>query len=298
MPAKLGAAELNYDSASLVLREESSPRASGNKGGSGVPTALITGASSGLGEQFAYALAQQKYDLVLTARRADRLAAVAGKARKLGAGMVKVISADLARRDTPTEIFTQIEALRLHIDYLVNNAGFGTSGRFDRLPLARELEELDLNVSGLVAMTRLFLPAMVARHRGTIINVASTAAFQALPFMATYAASKAFVLNFTVALAGELAGTGVKVSALCPGPVRTEFQAVAKNEHGRLPSFAYLEAETVVAQGIAAAESGRSVHIAGVINFLTAQSTRLMPRALINFVSRRIYRPNADTPAP
>jgi short-subunit dehydrogenase len=261
-----------------------------------VPTALITGASSGLGEQFAYALAQQHFDLVLTARRADRLAEVAGKARKLGAGMVEVMDADLGRRETPDDIFKQVEALRLHIDYLVNNAGFGTSGRFDHLPLERELEEIDLNICGLVAMTRLFLPSMVERKSGTIINVASTAAFQALPFMATYAASKAFVLNFTVALAGELAGTGVRVSALCPGPVRTEFQAVANNEHGRLPTIAYLEAETVVAQGIAAAASGRTVHIAGLINFVIAQSTRLMPRALINFVSRNIYRPNADAP--
>ena len=262
-----------------------------------MPSALITGASSGLGEQFAYALAKRNFDLVLTARRGARLAAVAAKARKLGASMVEIIEADLARREAPAEIFGRIEELRLHIDYLVNNAGFGTSGRFDRLLLERELEEIDLNVSALVAMTRLFLPAMVERNHGTIINVASTAAFQALPFMATYAATKAFVLNFTVAIAGELAGTGVKVSALCPGPVRTEFQAVAKNEHGRLPSFAYLEAETVVAQGIAAAENGRSMHIAGVINFLTAQSTRIMPRALINFVSRRIYRPNAEPPS-
>jgi len=262
-----------------------------------VPSALITGASSGLGEQFAYALAQRKYDLALTARRGDRLAAVASKARKLGASMVEVIEADLAQRSASAEIFARVEALHLHIDYLVNNAGFGTSGRFDRISLERDLEEIDLNVSAVVAMTRLFLPAMVERNSGTIINVASTAAFQALPFMATYAASKAFVLSFTVALAGELAGTGVKVSALCPGPVRTEFQAVAKNEHGRLPEFAYLDAETVVAQGIAAAENGRSVHIAGVINFITAQSTRLVPRSLINFVARRIYRPNADAPS-
>lgn len=263
----------------------------------GVPLALITGASSGLGEQFAYALAQRKYDLVLTARRGDRLAAVADKARQLGAVRVEVIEADLGRREAPSQVFAKIESLQLHIDYLVNNAGFGTSGRFDQLPLDRELDEIDLNVSALVAMTRLFLPAMVARNSGTIINVASTAAFQAVPFMSTYAATKAFVLNFTVGLAGELTGTGVKVSALCPGPVRTEFQAVAKNEHGRLPSIAYLEAETVVAQGITAAENGRSFHIAGTINFITAQATRLMPRAFINYVSRRIYRPNADLPS-
>jgi short-subunit dehydrogenase len=263
-----------------------------------VPTALITGASSGLGEQFAYALAQQKYDLILTARREDRLATVAANARKLGAKLVEIIPADLAQRDAPADIFRQVEKLRLDIDYLVNNAGFGTSGRFDRLPLERELEEIDLNVSGLVAMTRLFVPVMVERGSGTIINVASTAAFQPIPFMATYAATKAFVLSFTEALAGELTGTGVKVSALCPGPVRTEFQAIAKNERGRMPKFAYLEAETVVAQGIAAAESGRTVHIAGVLNFLAAQTTRVVPRALINFVARRIYRPDDETQTP
>jgi uncharacterized protein len=257
-------------------------------------TALITGASSGLGEQFAYALAGRKYDLVLTARREDRLAATAAKSRQIGAGRVEIIAIDLSKRSAPQEIFDRLAALPLQIDYLVNNAGFGTSGRFADLPIERELEEIDLNVTGLVAMTRLFLPGMVARKQGTILNVASTAAFQGLPFMSTYAATKAFVLSFTEGVAGEVVGSGVKVSALCPGPVKTEFQGVARNEHGRVPSIAYIDAATVVAQGIAAAEKGRAVYISGAINFVGAQATRFLPRSLINRMARNFYRPKAD----
>jgi uncharacterized protein len=259
-----------------------------------MPTALITGASSGLGEQFAYALAGRKYDLILTARREDRLSATAARARELGASRVEIIAIDLAKRTAAQEIYDRLATLPLQVDYLVNNAGFGTSGRFADLPLDRELEEIDLNVTGLVAMTRLFLPGMVERKRGTIINVASTAAFQGLPYMATYAATKAFVLSFTEGVAGEVADSGVKVMALCPGPVKTEFQAVAHNEHGRLPSFVYIDAATVVAQGISAAENGRTVYIAGVINFVGAQATRFLPRALINRMARGFYRPVAN----
>jgi uncharacterized protein len=256
-------------------------------------TALITGASSGIGEQFAYALAAQKYDLVLTARREDRLEAVAASARKLGAGHAAIIAIDLGRRGTPAEIHTRLEAAGIEVDYLVNNAGFGTAGRFAALPLEREIEEIDLNVTALVALTRLLIPAMVARRHGTIINVASTAAFQAVPFMTTYAATKAFVLSFTEGLAGELAGSGVGVLALCPGPVRTEFQAVARNQKALVPSFVYLDAATVAAQGIAAAASGRTVLINGAMNFTMAQATRFVPRALISLIARRIYRPAA-----
>lgn len=258
-----------------------------------MPTALITGASSGIGEQFAYALAAQKYDLVLTARREGRLNAVAARARELGASRVEIIALDLGQRGTPAEIHGRLEVARIEVDYLVNNAGFGTAGRFDTLELARELDEIDLNVTALVALTRLFIPAMVERRRGTIINVASTAAFQAVPFMTTYAATKAFVLSFSEGLAGELAGCGVGVLALCPGPVRTEFQAVARNQKALVPSFVYLDAAAVAAQGIAAAASGRTVLINGAMNFTMAQATRFVPRGLINFIARRIYRPVA-----
>jgi len=260
-----------------------------------VATALITGASSGLGEIFAHQLARHKFDLVLTARREGRLGSVALKARKFGAARVEIIPADLSRRGAAEEICLELTKRGTAIDYLVNNAGFGTSGRFDHLPLERELEEIDLNISALVALTRLLLPAMVERRNGVIINVASMAAFQAIPYMSTYAATKAFVLSFSEGLVGELAGSGVRVLALCPGPVKTEFQAVAGNESGRVPSFVYVDAETVVAQAIAAAASGRMMHIPGVFNLMTAEFTRLIPRALLNRITRRIYRPEGDS---
>ena len=256
-----------------------------------MPTALITGASSGLGEHFAYALARLNYNLVLVARRKDRLEAVAAHARELGAGPIAIIVSDLSRREAPREICDQLTASKTPIDYLINNAGFGTNGPFDQLALDRELEEIDLNVTALVALTRLLLPPMIERHAGTIINVASTAGFQPLPYMSTYAATKAFVLSFTSALAGELVGTGLRVLALCPGPVATEFQSVAKNEHRRMPKFAFVSAEKVVADGLAAAASGRTVYIPGLPNFIAAQSTRFVPRAVIGFFARRMYKP-------
>jgi hypothetical protein len=252
--------------------------------------ALITGASSGIGERFAYALASQNHDLVLLARREDRLNAVAGKARQLGAGRTEIIAVDLARAGAPLELQARLASASIEIDYLINNAGFGTTGRFDRLPLAREIEEIELNVTALVALTRLFLPPMIQRRRGTIINVASTAAFQSIPYMATYAATKAFVLSFTEAIGAESASSGVRILALCPGPVRTEFQAVAKQENARMPSFAYLDPDTVVKQALAAVERGRRVRINGVMNAAAAIGVRLFPRALTTAIAGRIYR--------
>jgi short-subunit dehydrogenase len=258
-----------------------------------LPTALITGASSGLGEQFAYALGREHHDLVLVARREDRLAAVAGHARSLGAGSVRTVRADLAQRETPAALHEQLVSDGVHVDYLVNNAGFGTTGKFHRLELARELEEIDLNATAVVAMTRLFLPAMVERRRGTIINVASTAAFQATPYMATYGATKAFVLSFSEALAAELAESGVTVMALCPGPVRTEFQKVANNERARFPSFFWVEAERVVEEAIAAAASGQSLCVSGALNNALVIASKLAPRALSARIGRSLLRPAA-----
>lgn len=258
-----------------------------------MPTALITGASSGLGEQFAYALGREHYDLVLVARREDRLSAVASRARSLGAGALHTIRADLAQREAPAAIHEQLRTDGLQVDYLVNNAGFGTTGRFHRLDFARELEEVDLNVTAIVALTRLFLPAMVERRRGTIINVASTAAFQATPYMATYGATKAFVLSFSEAVAAELAGSGVTVMALCPGPVRTEFQKVANNERARFPAFLWTAAEQVAEQAIAAAASGQSLCVAGAFNSALAIASKFAPRGLSARIGRSLLRPAA-----
>jgi short-subunit dehydrogenase len=253
-------------------------------------TALITGASSGIGEKFAYELARQHYDLVLVARRQERLNVVARKAKDLGSNRTEIVPIDLGRFGAPLELQAHLAAASIEVDYLINNAGFGTTGRFDRLPLQREIEEIELNVSALVALTRLFLPAMIERRHGTIINVASTAAFQPIPYMATYGATKAFVLSFTEAVSVEARGTGVRILALCPGPVRTEFQAVAKNENGLMPSFAYLEPEAVVKEAVTAAERGKRVRINGVMNRVGAVAARLFPRALVTSIAGRIYR--------
>ncbi|HTW87590.1 MAG TPA: SDR family oxidoreductase [Candidatus Binataceae bacterium] len=254
-------------------------------------TALVTGASAGIGEEFAYALARERYELVLVARREARLAEVAEKARVFGSGKVLTIAADLSRRETPAAILRQLTEQNVAIEYLVNNAGFGTHGRFSELPLEREFEEIDLNVGALVALTRLFVPAMVARRHGTIINVASTAAFQALPYMATYAATKAYVVSFSLAMAAELRGTGVTIMALCPGPTHSEFHAVAGIAQVRMPEFMFMDAKTVAAQGIAAARRGKALHINGKLNRALAESNRVSPRTFVTRMVARFYRP-------
>src|ERR1700730_13265935 len=203
-------------------------------------TALITGASSGLGEEFARQLARENYDLVLTARREDRLQAVAAEAMKLGSSKVEVIASDLGNADAAIKLHRQVAERGIEIECLVNNAGFGTHGIFNKLPLDREIEEINLNVTALVSLTRLFVEGMVSLKHGTIINVASTAAFQPLPYMAAYAATKAFVLNFSEAVALEVRREGVTVMALCPGPTRTGFQGTAGVEGSSVPSFAYM----------------------------------------------------------
>jgi len=181
----------------------------------------------------------------------------------------------------------------LEIECLVNNAGFGTHGIFHKMPLEREVEEINLNITSLVSLTRLFIDGMVARRRGTIINVASTAAFQPIPYMATYAATKAFVLNFSEAVALEVRGAGVTVTALCPGPTRTEFQGTAGVASSSFPSFAYMDAKTVVAQALAAAKRGKAVRINGIMNQVMAQSTRFTPRSIVARISGVMFKGDA-----
>lgn len=253
-------------------------------------TALITGASSGLGEEFALQLAREKFNLVLVARREDKLKSVAERAHGLGAARVSIVTADLSHSGAAEDVHRRAVAECGEIGYLVNNAGFGTNGRFDSLPLDRELEEIDLNIASLVALTRVCLPAMIARRQGIVINVASTAAFQPVPWMATYGATKAFVLSFSEAVAEELRGTGVTITALCPGPTRTEFQSVAHNGDASFPAFAYMDAATVVRQAIAAARDGKAVKINGTMNLLMAQTPRVVPRALVRRVAGSMFR--------
>jgi short-subunit dehydrogenase len=253
--------------------------------------ALITGASSGIGEQFAYALARERYALALTARREDRLQAVAAQAQKLGAPATHIFVLDLARPSAPAELYGEVTSAGLELDLLVNNAGFGTHGRFDHLALERELEQIDLNIRALVALTRLLLPGMIAARRGTIINVASSAGFQAVPYMATYAATKSFVVNFSLALHQELRETGVHVMALCPGATRTEFQSVAGTD-GTMPSFVYMDAKTVVAQALRAARAGRAMRINGALNIMATEAQRIAPRTLVARIAGMFFRPS------
>ena len=256
-------------------------------------TALITGASSGLGEEFARQLARENYDLVLTARREDRLKAVAVEAIKLGSTKVEVITSDLMQPGAASKLHQEVVRRGIEIEVLVNNAGFGTHGIFHKMPLEREIEEINLNVASLVALTRLFVDGMVARRRGTIINVASTAAFQPIPYMATYAATKAFVLNFSEAVALEVKASGVTVLALCPGPTRTEFQGTAGVETSSFPSFAYMDAKTVVAQALASAKRGKAVRINGLMNQVMAQSTRISPRSVVARIAGAMFKGDA-----
>jgi short-subunit dehydrogenase len=244
-------------------------------------TALITGASAGLGREFAKLAAQDGHDLVLVARRRsrmDELASELGAAHGVG---ITVIDADLGDRATPLQIVDRVQAAGLQIDILINNAGFGSHGAFAEAELARQLEMVDVNVRALIELCHLFLPGMLARRRGRILNIASLAGFVPGPMMATYYASKAFVLSFTEALATELQGTGVTATASCPGPTATEFGTVSRNEATNLFRRNAATAVSVARHGYKAMLAGQVVAIPGFKNKLTAQSLRVAPRSVV-----------------
>lgn len=238
------------------------------------PVTLITGASAGLGAEFARQCASRGEALALVARRRDRLDALAGQLD----GEVHVFAADLALADAAASLVDQVEAEGLVVDTLINNAGFGLGGKFVRLPLERQREMIDLNVRTLTELCRLVLPGMVERGRGGILNVASTAAFQPGPNMAVYYASKAYVLSFSEALHHELKGTRVKVTALCPGPTATEFFDVAGVSGSILARFA-APGEGVVRAGLRGLDRNKAIVVPGLTNKLSAGSSRFLPRA-------------------
>lgn len=247
------------------------------------PVTLITGASAGLGAEFARQCAARGEALVLVARRRDRLEALA---MEVG-GDVHVIAADLAQPHSAASLIGQVEAEGLTVDTLINNAGFGLAGKFADRPLDRQSEMIDLNVRTLVELCHLVLPAMRERGRGAICNVASTAAFQPGPNMSVYYATKAFVLSFTEALHHELKGTGIRVSALCPGPTATEFGEVAGSKSPALERIKG-EAPQVVRAGLAGLDRNKAVVIPGWPNKVTAQAHRFLPRATIRRIVGRI----------
>jgi uncharacterized protein len=247
------------------------------------PVTLITGASAGLGAEFARQCAARGEPLALLARRRDRLEALKAE---IG-GEVHIFAADLALPGAPASLVEQMQAEGLEIGTLINNAGFGLAGRFDRQEPARQSAMIDLNIRAVTELARAVLPAMVARGGGGILNVASTAAFQAGPNMAVYYATKAYVLSLTEALHQELKGSGVRVSALCPGPTATEFFDVADVKGGVLQRLA-ADAPSVVRAGLKGLDRNQAIVIPGLRNRIGAQANRILPRAAMRRIIARI----------
>lgn len=243
-------------------------------------TALITGASSGIGLELAKLFAKDGYRLALVARSRQKLDELAGQFEKQYGIAVVVIGEDLALPGSPQVIYEKLLKENIQIDTLVNNAGFGLLGEFGKSDLSGYLEMIQVNITSLTRLTRLFLPSMIARKSGQILNVASTAAFQPGPYMAVYYASKAYVLSFSLALREELSGTGVYVSALCPGPTKTGFQNRAGIENIRLlKQLSNMTAGEVAEFGYRKFQQNKPLIIPGFLNKIGAASSRLMPRA-------------------
>jgi hypothetical protein len=243
------------------------------------PVTLITGASAGIGAELARVFAEHGHELVLVARREDRLAALADEIAKGGRPRPIVLMADLGQRDAVAKIEAQLSLLDLEPAIVVNNAGFGLLGRAAMLSRDEQLAMIDLNIRALTELSLAFLDS-IARHRGGILNVASIAAFMPGPGMAVYYASKAFVLSFSEALHQELSDRGVRVTALCPGPVPTEFQARA-GLGDRMPNVLSLPAERVARIGYDGFMRGKRVVVAGTGNRIAISLLRFMPHALL-----------------
>jgi hypothetical protein len=248
---------------------------------------VVTGASSGLGEEFARQLAKRGYDLVLVARRRELLDTLAAQISDAAGAKAEVIEADLSRTEGVAKVEERLAAGDVQL--LVNNAGFGTHGEFHELPLDRELEEIDVNVRALTRLTHAALGPMVRSKGGAVINVASTGAYQPVPYMATYAATKAYVLYFSEALHEEVRPHGVSVTCLCPGPVKTGFQATAGVSAERL-RVGWTKPADVVASALNAAKAGSAITVPGVMNKLTAALPRFVPRFMVRKVSGAMFK--------
>jgi short-subunit dehydrogenase len=254
-------------------------------------TALITGASSGIGADIARSLARRGHGTVLVARRTERLEQLADELRTEHGVRAETLGCDLADATARDRLAGQIEELGLTVEVLVNNAGFGSGGLFQRLDQERELEMVRLNIETVVALCGRYVPQMVERDRGAVLNVASTAAFQPLPRQATYSASKAFVLAFTDALHADLMGTGVTATSLCPGPVKTEFADTAgiAEEASGLPELFWTDSGDVAEEAVKALERGKRVVVPGKFNQATAFGGQHAPRGLLLRVGSRVY---------
>ena len=254
--------------------------------------ALVTGASAGIGLALAELLAESKANLVLTARRTDRLAEIAAKLHTKHGVKVEICGADLTRSDAPENIHAFTAGRNIEVELLVNNAGFGAFGFVHGIPAQTMLDMVQVNCSAVVHLTRLYLPGMVERKHGDVMIVSSIAAFQGLPLNAVYAATKAFDLLFAEATAEEVRRFGVNVSALCPGTTTTEFQEVAKQ-----PDRVFRNAETaekVARVGLEGLAKGKSYVISGARNRLMIETERLAPRRFITQMAGKMMRDTKD----
>lgn len=251
--------------------------------------ALITGASAGIGRALAEQLAAGATNLVITARRQERLEQLARQLTSKHGVRVETFAADLGEPAAPDAIHSFTEGRSIAVDLLINNAGFGAHGEFQRLDRARQLEMVQVNVAAVVHLTHLYLPAMIERRSGDILIVASTAGFQGVPYITTYAATKAFDLLFAEALAEEVRPYGVRVCALCPGSTATEFHSVARQtiSGSRIKE----SADKVARVGLEALAHGKSYVISGVHNYLSTHSQRLAPRRLVNRMAGKMFKP-------
>ena len=253
-------------------------------------TVLITGASSGIGLELARCFAAEGCRLILLARNTAALEALAGELRQHHQIETIVLTADLSRPETPGNVFQELQGRGIAVDVLVNNAGFGAHGEFAGLQLQRQIEMLQVNVAALIHLTGLFLPGMIERRRGGVLNVGSVAGFLPGPGMAVYYATKALVLSFSEALAEELDGTGVTVTVLCPGPTETNFGQVARGQKTRRLKTHKMTAEAVARQGHRAFRRGKLVAVPGWQNRLLVILIRIVPRHLVRRLAKAFNR--------
>jgi uncharacterized protein len=260
-----------------------------------MPTALITGASMGIGEEFAQQLAQKGYDLILVARSTDKLQAIAADLKNRHSIKAQVITADLTLPQACLKVFEQVQADGTAVDLLINNAGFGDYGEFSQSDGPKQTAMMQLNVQALVDLTHLVLPTMQARKSGTIINVASIAAFQSMPYLAVYAATKAFVLSFSTALWAETKDQGIHVQCLCPGATESNFDVVSGLDSAfanskNTPKIA--TAASVVQESLSALDRKQVVVVtSGPTNRIIAGLGKMLPQEMVAMMTAKIFHP-------
>jgi uncharacterized protein len=258
-------------------------------------TALITGASYGIGAGFVEALAARGMNVILVARSAEQMKILAQDAAAKHKVRTETIVADLSKPGAVEAVKAEVERLGLPVDLLLNNAGFATHGYFESLPPERERDEITVNITALVGLTHAFVPAMLKRGGGAVINVASNAAFQPIPYMAVYAATKAFVVSFSRALSVEFAGRNVQVQALCPGPTATKFFEIADAKEAAVGGLRTVD--QVIATGLRALDRKRPLAVDGLLNRVSGFFAPMLPAAITARIAGNLVRPRRDESA-